>query len=425
MKYPLPDEYHQAVQNPQTCFSNSDLKHGKIDTHANGMPTVRSGNFASVYKVQNGNRAFAVRCFIRHFADVKDRYQTISGYLSTISSKYFVVFQYLENEMNVRNKLYPVLKMDWIEGKSFDSFIMECIKRNDRQGVSSTRLMFVDLVRELRKYKVSHCDLQHGNILMTAQGLKLVDYDGMYVPNLQIQHSNETGHPNYQHPERKGYDFNPFIDNFSAMVIFTALSVLLYDFTFWTRYDNGDNFLFTEKDFRNCDNSPLFKELDSLRDVEIKKLASELRAACKKPVAQCPDFFSLVGSVLPVSPSATNSTSWIKTWEAADTQQGNQLAVQAPAIDWIPSWLQKGAGVLSPSVIGKLSELICCTNSCRKFRKKTHKAGSVYCDTCGVRLVKDTPASHQPHGFGLKCCMKCNAKINQSFVYCPNCGGKA
>ena len=56
MKYPLPDEYHQAIQNPHICFVDTDLKHSSIKTNANGLPTVCSGNFASVYKVQNGKK---------------------------------------------------------------------------------------------------------------------------------------------------------------------------------------------------------------------------------------------------------------------------------------------------------------------------------------------------------------------------------
>lgn len=424
MKYPLPDEYHQAIQNPHICFVDTDLKHSSIKTNANGLPTVCSGNFASVYKVQNGKKAFAIRCFLSHFPDAKDRYQKISGCLNTINCKYFVKFNYLENGINVKGNFYPILKMEWTEGKTFGSLVDECINRKDRQSIVNIRNMFVDLIRELRNHNISHCDLQHGNILMTGQGLKLVDYDGMYVPKLNIPYSNELGHPNYQHPKRSGRDFNQQTDNFSAIVIYTALSVLLHNFGFWSKYSNGENFLFTQKDFSNCNNSLIFKELDNFNDSEVKKLSSELRLACNKPVAQCPDFLSLIGYVQPLPQPALNVTSWIETWSPADSQQNNQTDIQSTGIEWIQSWLQTDTNVIGQPVPNKSTEYICRTVTCKKFGKKVHKIGAIYCDTCGTGLIKDQSVSQQFHGFGLKCCIKCNARINTGFIYCPNCGEK-
>lgn len=68
--------------------------------------------------------------------------------------------------------------------------------------------MWVKLCRRLREARIAHADLQHGNVILVqgsragAYGLKLIDYDGMYLPTLLHMPSGEAGHPNFQHPTR-------------------------------------------------------------------------------------------------------------------------------------------------------------------------------------------------------------------------------
>ncbi|QLQ08322.1 MAG: hypothetical protein HZY76_21580 [Anaerolineae bacterium] len=55
-------------------------------------------------------------------------------------------------------------------------------------------------MRNLQTHGIAHGDLQHGNVLVAADELRLIDYDGMYVPPLSGRESHEIGHRNYQHP---------------------------------------------------------------------------------------------------------------------------------------------------------------------------------------------------------------------------------
>ena len=74
------------------------------------------------------------------------------------------------------------------------------------------------LLDDLQSVKVAHGDLQHGNVLVMADGsLRLIDYDGMWVPKLKGQKSNEIGHPDYQSPLRSEKDFHPDIDAFANL----------------------------------------------------------------------------------------------------------------------------------------------------------------------------------------------------------------
>ena len=68
--------------------------------------------------------------------------------------------------------------------------------------------LWAKLARRLARAGAAHADLQHGNILLVPGrsenhlAIKLIDYDGMFVPALAGKPSGEVGHPAYQHPQR-------------------------------------------------------------------------------------------------------------------------------------------------------------------------------------------------------------------------------
>src|SRR5437764_106846 len=78
-----------------------------------------------------------------------------------------------------------------------------------------------------------------------ALAVKLIDYDGMFVPALAGQKSGEVGHANFQHPQRlREGSYGPEVDRFSHLVIYTALRCLaVVGRPLWERHDNGDNLL--------------------------------------------------------------------------------------------------------------------------------------------------------------------------------------
>ena len=107
--------------------------------------------------------------------------------------------------------------------------------------------------------------------------LKLIDYDGMFVPALAQKKSGEVGHPAYQHPQRlKDGTYNAEVDRFSHLVIYTAVHCLAHRPDLWDRYDNGDNLLFREEDFKAPADSPLFQELWDQGRSEVRSLVGNL-----------------------------------------------------------------------------------------------------------------------------------------------------
>ena len=74
MSWPTPQDYNEAVQNPRLNFEDADLRAGTPDVTPLGLPRPITGGFASVYSIRNGSKRWAVRCFLRDFADHKERY---------------------------------------------------------------------------------------------------------------------------------------------------------------------------------------------------------------------------------------------------------------------------------------------------------------------------------------------------------------
>ena len=95
--------------------------------------------------------------------------------------------------------------MEWVEGQTLNRFVEESLEKP--KMLRQLLELWPKLASRLREAGIAHADLQHGNVLLVpaADGklaLKLIDYDGMYVPTLAGTPSGELGHPNYQHPDR-------------------------------------------------------------------------------------------------------------------------------------------------------------------------------------------------------------------------------
>ncbi len=296
MNWPPASDYQDAIQNPKTCFSDIELKAGTVAVNKIGLPRVASGNFASVYEMKTGAQRWAVRCFLRQGEDQQNRYALLSLCLSTLTIAGLVEFSYQHEGIRVRGKWHPVVKMEWVEGETLTTYVQKNL--HQPETLRSLALQWRGLIARLRQNKIAHADLQHGNVMVSPQGqLRLVDYDGMFVPKLAGRRSSELGHINYQHPKRSPEDFDERLDNFSAIVIYTALMALSLEPGLWKRFDTGENMLFTAKDFRLPSKSVLLEYLHQHPDPGIRALAETLIAACHGTVAQTPDFRSVADNL--------------------------------------------------------------------------------------------------------------------------------
>lgn len=279
--WPLNIDFTIAVQNPHLCFADPDLKQSSTSKNSRGRVLLWSGNFATVYKLTKGNRSWAVRCFTRiPQSDVQQRYRLISEYLSQHQIPYLVDFEFLTQGILVKGEWYPILKMDWVEGSELDRYIGEYI--DDSQVLLRLERQLKQLQKDLQQVGIAHGDLQHGNIMVDDQGeLKLVDYDGMYVPALRGIPPLEVGHPNYQPPMRSPKDFGYQLDEFSFEVISLSLRALASQPNLWeTFHEDNKNLIFRQNDFQEPDLSPVFQTIASIPDDETRELCDRLIRRC-------------------------------------------------------------------------------------------------------------------------------------------------
>ncbi|NJM42050.1 MAG: hypothetical protein HC853_15515, partial [Anaerolineae bacterium] len=312
MPWPTPQDYNEAIQNPQTAFIDPELRAGKPELNALQLPRAITGQFASVYKMKCGARTWAVRCFLRNVSNQQQRYEAISAHLRMVKLPlpYVVDFEYHPQGIRVRGQMYPILKMAWVNGASLTSYIESHLASPGLLGNLAYR--WLEMTRALRRAGVAHGDLQHGNVLVhnngTSNALMLVDYDGMFVPALSGQPSYETGHRNFQHPQRNESHFDAEVDNFSAWVIYLSLYALRTEPKLWQKFAGGDEcLLFRRRDFEQPEQSALLRALTESNDDHLRISAAAFKAMLVNRVA--------VGAIpnldLQSRAGATSAPSWL------------------------------------------------------------------------------------------------------------------
>jgi WD40 repeat protein len=295
MGWPLSQDYNEAVQSPRTSFADPELREGQAAANALGIPMPRSGNFADVYELCcPGGARWAVKCFTREVPGLRERYALISDHLRAAKLPFTVDFHYLEQGVRIQGRWYPVLKMQWVEGFTLNEFVRDSL---DKPATLEALLqIWVRMARRLRDARIAHADLQHGNVLLVpgskaeSLALKLIDYDGMWVPALADKRSGEVGHPAYQHPRRlRDGTYSAEVDRFPLLAVAAALRCLQAGGrALWDKYDTGDNLLFREADFKAPEQSPLFGDLRQFDDVRVRGLAVQLMRAALKPLEATP-----------------------------------------------------------------------------------------------------------------------------------------
>jgi tetratricopeptide (TPR) repeat protein len=295
MAWPAPSDYQEAVQNPRFSFRDQPLQAGQPSLNNLGLPKVASGNFACVFEVKGASGGSAVRCFLREVTDQQRRYNLLSQHLQAISLPTMVGFQYLSEGIRVRGQWFPIVKMEWVDGQTLDTFV-----KNNLQNPNVLRSLAAEwrgAVAGLHGAYMAHGDLQHGNVLVDKSGkLRLVDYDALFIPALQGEKSPELGHSNYQHPERSATHYDPSVDNFASLVIYLSLLALAANPTLWNDFWNEDNLILTQGDFRNPGQSACLRRLSSSREPVVANLALRLEQLCAVPPDQVPDLENILQS---------------------------------------------------------------------------------------------------------------------------------
>ncbi|KAF0146138.1 MAG: hypothetical protein FD153_180 [Rhodospirillaceae bacterium] len=325
MAYPAIDKYNEAVQEPQIAFVDPTLQRGQVTVNAFGLPLALGGGFALTYTVTSSGKKFAVRCFHKEAQGLQNRYAKISSTLAAISNSCFVGFQYQQSGIRVEGTLYPIVRMDWADGKTLGIWL----ENNYKNKAAVTQLLscFRSLETFLRGKSTAHGDLQNGNVLVNGGTVKLVDYDGLFVPGLPTGQGNELGHKHFQHPKRQGSDFGPNMDRFSFIVIDLSLRALAEKPVLFDKHSNGENILFSAGDYLDPASSAVFADIRAMSS--LAQDADAFARICRAPIANVPsleDF--LAGRNVPATvisfpapgqrPAAASPAAYVGAYDVID-----------------------------------------------------------------------------------------------------------
>ncbi len=274
MPLPTIPEYTSAICNPQ-LLKPAILKDGH--PIEKGPRIIKySGGFCAVFPYQTTNKKYAVRCWHAEVANAKKRTQIIANAIKNSNLPYFVGFDYYEDGIITSQGVQPIVVMDWVEAKSLKKYIAEHIRESETLNILADN--FKAMVSDLHNHHFSHGDLQHGNIMVRQdKSLVLVDYDSMYVPELQGYEDEIKGLVGYQHEGRwKNKYSTEKADYFSELVIYLSLKALARYPALWEELNMEDTetMLFDATDIKSKGSSDIFSFLK--QDGELSPLVDKL-----------------------------------------------------------------------------------------------------------------------------------------------------
>jgi hypothetical protein len=334
--WPSAADFSEAVQSPPAAFRDPELRGGKPELNNLGMPKPRSGGFAVVFKLQCGAQNWAVKCFTRAFADQQQRYGAISRYLDAKHLSYTVGFKYLPLGISIGGKMYPVLKMEWVEGENLRDYIERHLSQP--QTLRDLAAQWANMINGLHQASIAHGDLQDRNVIISNDVLKLIDYDGMFVPDLAGYASHELGARNYQHPLRCEHDFGPYLDNFSAWVVYLSLIGVAAEPSLWRRFGGGDERLvFGRSDFDEPNKSEVLRALENSADQNVRSLAKVFRSLLYLRIADIP---SLDGQIV-LSPTSSPplAGNWLDDYVHISHEEKGVITPPTFDVQFDPSWI--------------------------------------------------------------------------------------
>jgi hypothetical protein len=280
-----PEVYESAVAHPRRSLEGCGLDGARVELNRLNRPKGRNGNFAVVYHLtdrpEGNERHTALRCFLRLAQDAADRYERISEHLlNHVDGRgCLVTTKYFASGVETKEGPKPVTTMPWIDGLTLDTYVeAHC---NEPYKISKLASDIRRIAQELRRAGIAHGDLQHRNMIIAArtEALKLIDYDGMYVPSLAGRPSNELGLDDFQHPGRDSRHFGPGLDDFSLAVIYLTLIALARHSEVWDLRPNEDGLLLRRSDFLNPAQSDLLAHLETRAD--LRKAVALFKRMCE------------------------------------------------------------------------------------------------------------------------------------------------
>jgi len=247
--WPSMTDYSGAIQNAQNSFRLRGLADAQFATlPPMGLPAFASGQNAVVFSATLGTTSTAVRCFTTPSADGRRRYQALERQLREHPVEAMASAQWIDDAIEVNGGVWPIVTMEWVDGQQLHEYIESNVY--DEAILSRLADAWLTTCATLRASGVTHGDLQHGNVLVDERGaVRLIDFDGVWVHEINDSPPAEVGHPNYQHPARSETGaWGWSIDWFSALGVLVSIRAVAAEPSLWNHH-NGENLVLLDTDY--------------------------------------------------------------------------------------------------------------------------------------------------------------------------------
>ena len=236
MQYPTIGRYVETLSNPDGLFRSLS---GLSVSHP---VEFSAGAYGAVFRVEVDRRPHALKCFTRHQPGRADAYRRIVRALNQArlgggaGERHLVSVEWLDDEMIVfddddRAARFPALLMEWADGET----LTKRMAAADTEELKRLSEAFDRLALWLLSQPFAHGDLKPDNLIVRSDGeLTLIDYDGLYLPEMAGERARENGTEGFRLPDCGGSVFDERIDDFAIALISLTLRVLarwpeLYD----------------------------------------------------------------------------------------------------------------------------------------------------------------------------------------------------
>ena len=134
-----------------------------------------------------------------------------------------------------------VVADEWIEGVTLGEALRDAAAAADSGRIAQLAHGFDLMARGMLERDWAHGDLKPDNIIVTPDGgLRMIDFDAVYLPSLRRTHSRELGTAAWQHPSRSYSDYDRHLDDYPIAMISTLLHALAVDTAILGRYADAD-----------------------------------------------------------------------------------------------------------------------------------------------------------------------------------------
>ncbi len=213
-----------------------------------GVPRVvpagsfRTGNDAVVFRVVSEGRTMMLKCYLRSPQMIEARCACSQRTPLTAYCRW------LDRELTIDDDAGGTTEVgvtvgEWIEGRTLADEILDAVVERDAERLARLSAEFDRLALALLGQEWAHGDLKPENIVCSPSGMRLIDIDSIYTPELAGLTTTQLGTEGYRHPSRTESDFDRHLDDYPIALISATLAALALDHDLYRRNDRGDGVL--------------------------------------------------------------------------------------------------------------------------------------------------------------------------------------